>query len=147
MRYESWETHLKVFCAKSSDFTRDQFMLVPWRTEGPLTLRENRVQIWIQWVLKPQNRCFFFGLDPFRWWRHHQWYDFYRRPVMRYRETRKGLSKQFFTSFKNIFFDFWLKTFSIPVWLKHPLLPVRWESVDRFLICFYACFKLSVGQF
>ena len=30
MGYESWETLQKVFCAKSSDFTRDQLKLVPW---------------------------------------------------------------------------------------------------------------------
>ena len=30
MRYESWDTLQKVFCAKSSDFTRDQLKLVPW---------------------------------------------------------------------------------------------------------------------
>ena len=34
MRYESWETPQKVFCAKSSDFTRDQLKLVPWCRRG-----------------------------------------------------------------------------------------------------------------
>ena len=67
--------------------------------------------------------------------------------MARYRKTRIGLSKQFFTSFKKTLFDFRFKYFSFPVWLYHPLLPVRSESVDIFLICFYACFKLSVGLF
>ena len=58
-----------------------------------------------------------------------------------------GLFKQFLISFSKKIFDSRFKIFLFPVWLNRSLFPEKGESLYRFLICFFACFNLFVGQF